>query len=164
MVKDLIVHRMQVVHKLTWPGKIPNDMMRDPVKLPQYYPEQFSFVVVRSAKENFYLVNVTEFSVQLLVKGSQHRQGVCVALTKDSFDFHFTTWKREEDEKYYNYHHKFSFRPDLVQFMRNNGQLPVFTVTDNVKLLQKQAKLKSDNAKLKNENEKLRAQLENFKK
>ena len=54
LVKDLIVDNLQVTHKLDWPGKVRgSDMMWDPMKLPQYDPEKFPFVMVRSKFYDF---------------------------------------------------------------------------------------------------------------
>ena len=63
LVKRFIVENMQIIHTLDWTGRWSGDMMWDPLKLPQYHPENFPFVIVRSYFHNFLLVNTKEYSV-----------------------------------------------------------------------------------------------------
>ena len=72
----------------------------------------------------------------------------CFAKTSESsFDLHFSSWKQEDDSKKYQFHHKLSFRKDIVEVMRK-GQVP-FSLKEFVKLIEGKTKLIEENEELK---------------
>ena len=92
LVDDIIIETWQVISRM---DKAAEMNMLDPFKLPFFDYEKFPFLMVRDTYSNFYLANVREFTTQVLVRTSQKRQGFCIQMGKDGFDFHFTTVEEE---------------------------------------------------------------------
>ena len=77
--------------------------------------EQLPFVIVPIGKYT-YLVNIkTCAEPQLLVP--VWSTGFCISSEKDSFDYHFTHNKKEDDKSVHEVHSRFCFRSDLIKFL-----------------------------------------------
>ena len=73
---------------------------------------------------------------------AQHKNGpfCCIQVGENAFDLHFSSNKEEDVKKEYEYHHKLSFKEDVIEVMQK-GQLP-FSLSETVKLVE--GKTKSD--------------------
>ena len=60
---------------------------------------------------------------------------------ENAFDLHFSSVKEEDDKKEYEYHHKLSFKEDVIEVMRRCGKIPYARLEDNVRLIEEKAKL-----------------------
>ena len=83
------------------------------------------------------------------MKANTKLQGLCISIEQDSFDFHFTHTKWDDEHKLiYEVHNRVCFRSDLISFLKENGQLPILNLGDNVKLIQEKSELVQRELKL----------------
>ena len=55
-------------------------------------------------------------------------------MSENAFDFHFASFAQEYDREKYEYHHKLSFREDIISVMKK-GSLP-FSLDETIKLVE----------------------------
>ena len=72
----------------------------DPITLPFYDKERYPFLMSRGDKNDFFVINTKDGTVQTLVK-AEHlgKQGFCIKVGERAFDFHFCSVKEEDDKK-----------------------------------------------------------------
>ena len=76
---------------------------------------------------------------------------------KNAFDLHFSSREYEDDKKEYEYHHKLSFKEDVIEVMRRCGKIPYARLEDNVRLIEEKAKLEESHNLQAQEIEKLKS-------
>ena len=117
--------------------------IREPILTPLFDPEKFPYVIAMGAKWNdcyfvghdYFMLNIKQGTSQVLVKAQHENEPFCcIQVGENAFDLHFSSWKEEDDKKEYEYHHKLSFKEDVIEVMQK-GQLP-FSLSETVKLVE----------------------------
>jgi len=83
----------------------------DPIKCPE-----LPYAIARGG-EGYYLVNIEEKRVQMLVEATHFAtQGFCIktSSTRRDFDFHFLSLSVDDDAVRYENHHHLAFREDII--------------------------------------------------
>ena len=62
-------------------------------------------------------------------------------MSENAFDLHFLSKAKEADLEMYEYHHKLSFKDDVISVMKRCGQIPFARLEDNVQLIEEKTKL-----------------------
>ena len=107
---------------------------------PFFDPEKFPYVIAMDYND-YYMLNIKQRSSQVLVKAQHNFEPFCcIQVGENAFDLHFSSRNYEDELKEYEYHHKLSFKQDVVEVMQK-GQLP-FSLSETVKLVE--GKTKSD--------------------
>ena len=127
--------------------------MYNTIKVPGFDMEKLPFVISRMDEEQpgvdgFYLINIKTCTYQLLTEAKTYYPGFCLKLEDGSFDFHFTHSFTDENNVQQFAHHRVCIRNDLLEFLKEHGQLPCMSLKDNEELLKKEKQMSQDNKEL----------------
>ena len=133
----MIVHNYAVIHRLV----LDTDYlyMECAFKAPGYNEETFPFCIAFDISNNINIVNTKEGTIQSLVE-CKATYACCVPTQDGQFDLHFTSRLEEEPKKWFSYHHKMSFKRDMIAVMKRIGQVPNETLEDNFKMIEESKK------------------------
>lgn len=144
MLDNLIIDKFDVVGKVQMPDGV---IIREPTLAPFYDPEKFPYVIAMGAKMNtmegndYFILNIKQRSLQLLVKAKHMaRPFCCIRVGENAFDLHFSSMEEEDDKEVYEYHHKLSFKEDVISVMKRCGKVPFTGLEDHVQLIEEKTK------------------------
>ena len=139
----MVIQDWHLVRKL---HTLPVENYMKPIGMP-FKVGQSDFVIVGDEK-GWHLANLDDGNVQLLVKCQSYGDiinrngdrfnGTGFSITTEEgkgFDFHFTSRKEEDREKWFNYHHRLPFRKDIIDVLSKCGKIPSSSLQDYVDVI-----------------------------